>query len=334
MFFFLSLVASVFLATLVLIRLFSTRRLAALADLPNHRSLHDRPIPKVGGLAMLIVVLASVIATFASTYWPLWLCTAFLLVVSVVDDARNLPALVRLAMHSIAACLFLWSFPVNDLLFNVLAFATFVWMANLYNFMDGADGLAGGMAVFGFGAMAFVSYAAGSLELASFALILAVAASAFLCFNFSPASVFLGDAGAVPLGFLAAALGYLGFQMAVWPYWFPALIFSPFILDASYTLIKRALRGEKVWVAHREHVYQRLILAGWSHRRLALVAYGIMSVVDAAAIFALRQPVETQFVLIASALFLQALLIVAAEAYLRKPSAKSAIAKAAKEAHR
>jgi UDP-N-acetylmuramyl pentapeptide phosphotransferase/UDP-N-acetylglucosamine-1-phosphate transferase len=334
MFFFLLLAAAVFLATLGLIRLLSKRRMATLVDLPNHRSLHDRPIPKVGGLAMLVVALASVFTTFTVALWPLWACAAFLLTVSVVDDARNLPALARLSLHSTTACALLWAYPTDGLLFNVLAFATFVWMANLYNFMDGADGLAGGMTVFGFGTMAFASYAAGFPELASFALILAVAASAFLCFNFPPASVFMGDAGAVPLGFLAAALGYLGFQQAVWPYWFPALVFSPFILDASYTLIKRALRGEKVWVAHREHVYQRLILAGWSHRRLALVAYGIMSAVDAAAIFALRQPVETQIVLIASVLFLQALLIVAAEAYLRKPPPKSAIAKAAKEAHR
>jgi UDP-N-acetylmuramyl pentapeptide phosphotransferase/UDP-N-acetylglucosamine-1-phosphate transferase len=88
----------------------------------------------------------------------------------------------------------------------------------------------------------------------------------------------MGDVGSVPLGFLAAMLGLEGFWRGAWPAWFPLLVFSVFIADASVTLLRRGLRGEKVWVAHREHYYQRLIRSGWSHRRLALAAYLLMFV--------------------------------------------------------
>jgi UDP-N-acetylmuramyl pentapeptide phosphotransferase/UDP-N-acetylglucosamine-1-phosphate transferase len=332
-----ALAALVFAATLVLIRVLSMRSTKLLLDLPNHRSLHERPTPKVGGLAMMTVGLAAVSIAPGAPFWALIVCAALLLAISALDDARNLSASVRLTAHALAVGAFLAAYPAQGWLFNALAFATFLWMLNLYNFMDGADGLAGGMTLCGFGALAIASYVAGDVgnaDIASLALVFAMAAAAFLCFNFPPASVFMGDAGSVPLGFLAAAIGYLGYFHAVWPYWFPALVFSPFILDATYTLLKRALRRERIWVAHREHVYQRLILSGWSHRRLALVAYGIMCAVDVAAIFALRQPRGMQIAIIASVLLLQAMLIFAAEVHLAKRAAKAAVAKAAKEAHR
>jgi UDP-N-acetylmuramyl pentapeptide phosphotransferase/UDP-N-acetylglucosamine-1-phosphate transferase len=98
-----------------------------------------------------------------------------------------------------------------------------------------------------------------------------------LLFNFDPARVFLGDAGSIPLGFLAGALGLWGWQTAAWPLWFPLLVFSPFIVDATVTLLRRALRGKKVWQAHHDHAYQRLVRSGWSHRRLAWAAYLLMA---------------------------------------------------------
>jgi UDP-N-acetylmuramyl pentapeptide phosphotransferase/UDP-N-acetylglucosamine-1-phosphate transferase len=324
-----ALAALVFAATLVLIRALSARSAKLLLDLPNHRSLHETPTPKVGGLAMMVAGLAAVSIAPGAPFWALIVCAAFLTSLSALDDASNLPASMRLTAHALVVGAFLASYPAQGWLFNALAFATFIWMINLYNFMDGADGLAGGMTLLGFGALAVASHAAGeagNADIALFALVFAVAAAAFLCFNFPPASVFMGDAGSVPLGFLAAAIGYLGYSHAVWPYWFPALVFSPFILDSTYTLLKRALRGERIWVAHREHVYQRLILSGWSHRRLALVAYGIMCIVQVAAIFALRQPPGMQIAVIALALLLQAALIVAAEVHLAKRAARAAVA--------
>lgn len=158
------------------------------------------------------------------------------------------------------------------------------WMMNLYNFMDGANGLAGGMAVFGFGAYGIAAHLAGQPALAALAFVVAAAALAFLCFNFDPARMFLGDVGSIPLGFLAGALGLWGWQSAAWPLWFPLLVFSPFVVDATVTLATRALRGEKVWQAHRNHAYQRFIRTGWSHRQLALNAYVLMAACAASAL--------------------------------------------------
>jgi UDP-N-acetylmuramyl pentapeptide phosphotransferase/UDP-N-acetylglucosamine-1-phosphate transferase len=132
------------------------------------------------------------------------------------------------------------------------------------------------MAVFGFAAYALAASLAGQSDLAVWSACIAAAAGGFLVFNFDPARIFMGDVGSVPLGFLAAALGLQGLQQGVWPVWFPLLVFSVFIVDATVTLLRRGLRREKVWLAHREHFYQRLIQSGWSHRRLALVAYLLM----------------------------------------------------------
>jgi UDP-N-acetylmuramyl pentapeptide phosphotransferase/UDP-N-acetylglucosamine-1-phosphate transferase len=116
------------------------------------------------------------------------------------------------------------------------------------------------------------------------AFALSGAALGFLLFNFDPARVFLGDAGSIPLGFLAGGLGLLGVVKGVWPWWFPLLAFSPFVVDATATLLRRMARREKFWTAHREHYYQRLVRMGWSHRRLALVEYTLMAACGASAL--------------------------------------------------
>jgi UDP-N-acetylmuramyl pentapeptide phosphotransferase/UDP-N-acetylglucosamine-1-phosphate transferase len=182
---------------------------------------------------------------------------------------------VRFLVHFVAAagCLYALGVTGWTLLAGMLAV---MWMTNLYNFMDGADGLAGGMAAIGFGALALAAWMGDAPGLAAFCAAIAAAALAFLRFNFPPARVFMGDAGSIPLGFLAASLGILGAVQDVWPGLFPLLVFSPFILDASVTLARRGLRGEKIWQAHRSHYYQRVVLLGASHRQLALAAYGLM----------------------------------------------------------
>jgi UDP-N-acetylmuramyl pentapeptide phosphotransferase/UDP-N-acetylglucosamine-1-phosphate transferase len=115
------------------------------------------------------------------------------------------------------------------------------------------------------------------------------AALGFLYFNSHPAKVFMGDAGSIPLGFLAAAMGLWGWRLGHWPLWFPALVFSPFIADATVTLCKRALRREKVWQAHREHYYQRLVQIGWGHRNVAMFSYVLMFAAGISALWGMRQ---------------------------------------------
>jgi UDP-N-acetylmuramyl pentapeptide phosphotransferase/UDP-N-acetylglucosamine-1-phosphate transferase len=123
---------------------------------------------------------------------------------------------------------------------------------------------------------------------------LAAGAGAFLVFNFHPARIFLGDVGSVPLGFLAAALGLLGWRDEAWPLWFPLLVFALFIGDATLTLFKRLIHRERVWQAHRTHYYQRLNQLGAGHRGTAFIAYGLMLGCSAAALYARQETAAVQ----------------------------------------
>jgi UDP-N-acetylmuramyl pentapeptide phosphotransferase/UDP-N-acetylglucosamine-1-phosphate transferase len=161
-----------------------------------------------------------------------------------------------------------------------------VWMVNLYNFMDGMDGFAGGMALFGFAALAILGWRAGDPAFALTAACIAAAAAGFLTSNFPPARIFLGDVGSSTLGLLAAGLSLWGASAGRFPLWVAGLAFSPFIVDATWTLARRISRGERVWEAHRTHHYQRLVLAGWGHRKTVLRGYVLMAAVAACAVAA------------------------------------------------
>ena len=147
------------------------------------------------------------------------------------------------------------------------------------------------------------------------------ASAGFLVFNFPPAKVFMGDAGAIPLGFLAITLGIHGNMLGLWPWWFVVLIFSPFIVDASATLFRRTLQGRKPWVAHRDHYYQRLILSGWSHRQTALAYHALMLVAAGCALAMARHP-ETSAMLLAWVI-IYALLLILLEWQLRAKKNKN-----------
>ena len=247
-------------------------------DIPNERSLHERPTPRVGGWGVVPVAVIALLLV-APSMWLVAACAVFLAAVSQIDDRRGLPARVRFAAHIVAVVLVVASHPAGAPWWAlVIVGFLMLWLVNLYNFMDGSDGLAGGMALFGFGGYAIAALAgptpASGLGLASAAI--AGAAAGFLTLNFHPARIFLGDAGSIPLGFLAGALGYWGWQEGVWPVWFPALVFSPFIADASVTLLRRLARGEKFWQAHRQHYYQRMVRLGVGHARTALAWYLFM----------------------------------------------------------
>ena len=270
-------------------------------DHPNERSLHERPVPRTGGLAVLAGT-ASVIVFLKHAYWLPLALALILAAVSLVDDLRDMPTPVRLIAHLTAAAVLagnaLWPGHPLGVVLLVIAIA---WITNLYNFMDGSDGLAGGMAVLGFGTSAVAAYLAGDPVLAALCVAIAGAAAAFLTHNFPPARIFLGDVGSIPLGFLAGALGVIGWQGGLWPLWFPVLVFGPFIGDATLTLIRRLLRRERVWQAHRDHYYQRLVRMGAGHRGTALVGYVVMAACSAVALFARTQPLIIQVLAFLSA---------------------------------
>jgi len=138
------------------------------------------------------------------------------------------------------------------------------------------DGFAAGMAVIGFGFLAITGWQAGNLQFAQTCLVIAGGAAGFLFFNFPPARIFMGDVGSSALGLLAAAFSLWGARDGVFPFWVAILIFSPFIADASVTLARRMFRGEKIWQAHKTHYYQKLVQAGWGHRKTVLIEYAIM----------------------------------------------------------
>ncbi len=229
-------------------------------------------------------------------------CLAILLgIASAMDDARSLPVATRLALHVMAATIAVAVVgpPVSHgaaggLVVAGAAVLAIAWTTNLFNFMDGADGMAGGMATIGFACLAFAAHRAGAQDLATMAAAVSAASLAFLVFNFPPAKVFMGDAGSIPLGFLAGTLGWQGTAVGAWPAWFPLLAFSPFVVDATVTLARRLVAGEPVWRAHRSHYYQRLVLGGWSHRRLAFAQWALMAAAGASAIAALRQSAALQ----------------------------------------
>jgi UDP-GlcNAc:undecaprenyl-phosphate/decaprenyl-phosphate GlcNAc-1-phosphate transferase len=237
---------------------------------PNTRSLHRRPVPRGGGVALWAGWLAGTAWLAAPQPWllPLLLIVA----VSFWDDRYGVPATVRLLVQTIAACAWFWlaKAPVSPL----AAVVAIVWMANLFNFMDGSDGLALAMALIGFGAYAVAASMGGAGE-ATILWTLVAAIAPCLVLNSPPARLFMGDVGAVPLGFLAATFGISGWYGGTWPGWFPLLVFLPFIADASVTLVSRALRGATIWEAHREHFYQKLVLLGLDHRG-TLVLYGAL----------------------------------------------------------
>lgn len=267
-----------------------------ILDHPNSRSLHVKPIPRSGGLGVLLGIIVTWLVYWVAVPTVLWAGMTLLIIVSLVDDVLGASVWSRLLVQSIAVAVFAIGFLYTYYeWWQILCIAVMiVWMSNLYNFMDGSDGLAGGMTVIGFGYYGCFALLEGNDHFALINFIVAAAALAFLLHNFHPARIFLGDVGSVPMGFLAATLGVMGWTDGLWTIWFPFLVFSPFIADATVTLIKRTLHGEKFWKAHREHYYQRLVQSGWGHRNTALFGYALMLGAGGSAVWAGQQDLNTQ----------------------------------------
>lgn len=298
-------------------------RLALLhiLDQPNERSLHGTPVPRTGGVGVLLgagggLALALPWLLTPAAGWSvvsLVLATVLLAGVSLLDDCRHVPARYRLAAQLLAAALALaagvvWralglpglgGLQLPGWLAPALTLVLIVWIINLYNFMDGMDGLAGGMAVFGFGGLAVLGTLAGALDYALVAAVIAATAGGFLLHNLPRAEIFLGDVGSTVLGFWAAVLLLWGAGRGLFPLWVGLLVFSPFLVDATWTLLRRLARGAPVWQAHREHHYQRLVLAGWSTRRTLLWAYVLMGAAAASAVGARGLTAPEQWLLLA-----------------------------------
>jgi UDP-GlcNAc:undecaprenyl-phosphate GlcNAc-1-phosphate transferase len=282
-----------FIAALVVLRVLLSDRMHTLAvDLPNERSLHTKPIPRTGGIAIVLGGALGLLAGGGASSTGIWVGALALAAISFLDDRRGLPVRLRLGVQILAAlsATSLLGFQGFNFWFALtLGSFAVVWMTNLYNFMDGSDGLAGGMAASGFGAYALAGALAGDAEITVASASLAAGSLAFLSSNYPPARIFMGDVGSTVLGFCAAVVGLRGVAVDAWPLWFPALVFLPFAADASVTLLRRAFRRERLSQAHREHYYQRMIRSGWSHTQMAKAAYAIMLACATTAVCALRR---------------------------------------------
>lgn len=285
----------------------------SMLDTPNARSLHSTPTPRSGGLAILAGILVGVTvhncAIEGIQILAVGAALGVLVVVSLLDDVRGAPVFARLAVHFLSAAIALAVIfdshifsTGSDWVANILrwvgALLFLVWMINLYNFMDGMDGFAGGMAVIGFGVFGYLGWLADSPSFMALSVIVAAAAAGFLLFNFPPARIFMGDTGSSVLGFLVGVFMLWAHLFGLFPLWIGALVFSPFIADATVTLLRRVLSAERVWEAHKTHYYQRLVQLGWGHRKTVLVQYGVMCLAALGAVGASRSSPLVQWLLI------------------------------------
>lgn len=268
-----------------------------LLDHPNERSSHTAPVPRGGGWAILIVLLFGIIITGLlrhdlQSHAGVLAGVVLLAAISWLDDKKGVSARARLSMHLLAACLGTLCFPPDATLFGgalpfaldrVLMIIGWAWFTNLYNFMDGIDGITGSETISIATGLCFVMAAAGITDpfVSSLTMLLSGACLGFLALNWHPAKIFLGDIGSVPLGYLT---GFCLLTLAIHGRLIPALILPLYYLaDSGITLAKRAWRREKIWEAHRQHFYQRAAQGVGAHDTvvLAILAANIILIIAA-----------------------------------------------------
>ncbi|MDP7642080.1 MAG: glycosyltransferase family 4 protein [Alphaproteobacteria bacterium] len=263
-------------------------RRRGVLDIPNERSSHSSPTPRGGGIAVAGVLFAAWLGFWLSGtgglaaphFWIILAAGAALAVISWFDDVRGgLPPTVRLGAQAIAVGAGLMALPEGAGVFQgalppaldlALSGLIWLWFVNLFNFMDGIDGIAGSQATSaGLGLFALAIIFPAAAGLGPYALALAAVALGFLPWNWQPARIFLGDVGSVPLGY---AIGWLLLSLAAFGQWQAALLLVLyFSADASFTLVRRLSRGEAIWRAHHQHYYQFAVAAGRNHAHVVLV---------------------------------------------------------------
>jgi len=265
-----------------------------MLDRPNARSSHSVPTPRGGGLAIVIVVTIAVLGFWSTSIMdtPLMLALvgggAAVALIGFCDDRGSLPVLARIAVHIASA---VWAIAIlggvgavqwgdrqidPGLITDVFAVLGIVWMLNLFNFMDGIDGIAGSEAVFlGAAGAALVSASASSGAVSATGLVVGAASLGFLRWNWPPARVFMGDVGSGYLGYIFAVLALAATrENPVMPFvWL--ILGGAFFVDATITLLRRLARGERIFEAHRTHAYQWLARRWQSHRKVTLLVWMI-----------------------------------------------------------
>jgi Fuc2NAc and GlcNAc transferase len=283
-------VAVVFIVSLLLSGVIRQIVLArGVLDVPNSRSSHVLPTPRGGGLAIVLTVLLAITAMYMRGIITGTVAAALLVggpmvaLVGFIDDLRSVSALARLAVQFAALCWCVWSLgplpPVNfgfavinlGIIGTAVAVIFLVWFLNLYNFMDGIDGIASVEVI---SVMAFatllVFWQDGDSGTVLLLLVIAASVAGFLIWNWPPARIFMGDAGSGFLGFCVGAIAWATIVSGRFSVWVWLILLGAFIVDATVTLLRRWLRGARLAEAHRSHAYQRLSRKYGSHLKITL----------------------------------------------------------------
>lgn len=253
-----------------------------LLDFPGARRSHAEPTPRGGGLAIVAALaLAWVLWPGALTdWWQPMSAVLFMAVIGWLEDRHQLLARWRFLSQLVLALVLLYSVgglhsvsifgvPIEAAwLWSGLGIVAVIWLINLYNFMDGSDGMAAGQGVWVGVTSAVLFELGGQSELAAFGLAAGGAWGGFLLWNRPPARIFMGDVGSLSLGAMVASCAVLGAATGAISIWVSFMISSLFVVDTTATLVSRVLRGERWYTAHRQHAYQRLLDLGWSHARV------------------------------------------------------------------
>ncbi|MGB9886407.1 MAG: glycosyltransferase family 4 protein [Moorellales bacterium] len=304
-----------------------TRRLAehwGVIDPGGGRKVHQQPVPRLGGLAIYLGFTAALLAFLRTPYtWALVAGGTAIFLVGVADDRWGLSPRVKLVGQVGAALLayflgvrveFLTN-PWDGLIFlGALTLpVTVFWLVaitNALNLIDGLDGLAAGVATIAATCLAAVAWLEGQFQVATVALVLAAAASAFLRYNFYPARLFMGDSGAMFLGFTLAALAVLGTAKSttVLSLLVPVLALGLPILDTSWAVVRRLVRHRPVFAADKEHLHHRLLQMGLSQRQAVLLIYGMHTFLSLCAVL-LAMLTTAQSLLMLAAVIVAALVV-------------------------
>ena len=252
-----SVVLTLLLQALVLL---AVNRRELLAEV-NERSSHERPTPTMGGVSVVMIVMAYLIYLSVSGVVPAWqwaIALGLIAIVGLWDDLQPLRALPRIAVHIFGAVLGIVALQLSEPLWLMLILVVaVVWFTNLFNFMDGIDGIAG-VQVFVFCLGAQITAAGIGGWYGDLLWVVAGASVGFLAYNWPPARIFMGDVGSGFLGLLLALLVILLWQKEVLPLIASLILLAGFWFDATYTLCVRMLTGQPFTQAHRSHLYQRL----------------------------------------------------------------------------
>lgn len=251
----------------------------AILDLPNERSSHQQPIPRGGGIVFVGLFYLLLSYLFAVHAIPKFLLMSLLgglpvAIIGYCDDLYSVKIHWRMLIHIFSATWGIWWLPMPHTLITIFAIFMTVWFINLYNFMDGIDGLAASEAIF-VSAVAGIVLLQTDKGIAILCFGLAFSVLGFLYWNWSPAKIFMGDIASGFLGYFFAILLWSTASIHLLPIFFWIILLAVFLIDATFTLLRRILQRKKWYQAHREHIYQRLVEKGLAHHHMTLLVISI-----------------------------------------------------------